>query len=38
LTEINLEACQVLMSQLKDWNFKNIKNITEACARIIIRE
>lgn len=35
LTEINLEACQsidVAVKELK--NFKNIKNITEACARI----
>jgi tetrahydromethanopterin S-methyltransferase subunit B len=36
LTEINLEACQsidVAVKELK--NFKNIKNITEACAKLI---
>ncbi len=35
LTEINLEACQNIDIAVKELrNFKNIKNITDACARI----
>jgi uncharacterized protein Yka (UPF0111/DUF47 family) len=35
LTEINLEACQNIDIAVRELrNFKNIKNITDACARI----